>query len=362
MSEISSSPLGIGRPPVSDPQPPGARARRSPMVALVRARALSGFETCVRSLGGDPASLLSVVGLHAGNLQDPLRWISFKAYLRALELASRTLGEPAFGVRLHKARDFSYLGPLLIVAQHSETLTSALRNISRYLSIQNTGYRTAFAVGPESCMRSYEMAPDLRRLADQFIEESLMSTWKLLSALTGESVPVIRFAVRHRALRPYDAYLADFGAPVLFEQDLDAVIIEARFADQLIPNRDANIQRFVLDYLDERILPTSGEVVSATRNLVEALIPMGHASIEIVAEHLTMHPRTLQRRLKDSGWSFSRVLEEQRKTMAERLLKDGNLPLAHVASYLGYAEQSAFNHAFERWHGVSPTRWKRQAD
>jgi AraC-like DNA-binding protein len=95
---------------------------------------------------------------------------------------------------------------------------------------------------------------------------------------------------------------------------------------------------------------------------VEALIPMGQANIEVVSEHLTMHPRTLQRRLKDSGWSFSRVLEEQRRAMAERLLKDGNLPLSHVASYLGYAEQSAFNHAFERWHGVSPTRWKRQTD
>jgi AraC-like DNA-binding protein len=332
------------------------------VVALVRARALSGFDTCVRTLGGDPTSLLSVVGLHAGDMQDPQRWISFKAYLRALELASRTLGEPGFGVKMHRARDFSYLGPLLIVAQHSETLTSALRNISRYLSIQNTGYRTAFAVGPDSCVRSYEMASDLRRIGDQFIEESLMSTWKLISTLTGESVPVIRFAMRHRPLRAYDAYLADYGAPVLFEQEFDGVVIERRFAEQPIPNRDENIQRFVLDYLDERILPSSGEVVSATRNLIEALIPMGQASIETISEHLTMHPRTLQRRLKDSGWSFSRVLEEQRKAMAERMLKDGNLPLSHVASYLGYAEQSAFNHAFERWHGISPTRWKRQAD
>lgn len=331
------------------------------MVALVRARALSGFETCVRTLGGDPASLLSVVGLQAADMQDPLRWISFKAYLRALELASRTLGEPAFGVKMHRARDFSYLGPLLLVAQHSETLTTALRNISRYLSIQNTGYRTAFAIGPDAGVRSYEMAPDLRRTADQFIEESLMSTWKLIATLTGERVPVIRFAMRHRPLRPYEAYLADYGAPVLFEQDLDGVVIERRFADQAIPNRDPNIQRFVLDYLEERILPTSGEVVSATRNLVEALIPLGQAKIEIVAEHLTMHPRTLQRRLNDSGWSFSRLLEEQRKVMAERLLRDGNLPLSNVASYLGYAEQSAFNHAFERWHGVSPTRWARQA-
>jgi AraC-like DNA-binding protein len=139
------------------------------------------------------------------------------------------------------------------------------------------------------------------------------------------------------------------------------VVIDRKFADHEIPNRDPNIQKFVLNYLEERILPTSGEVISATRSLLEALVPMGQAKIEIVAQHLHLHPRTLQRRLNDHGCSFSQLLEEKRRMMAERLLRDGNLPLSNIASYLGYAEQSAFNHAFERWHGQSPSKWTKQA-
>lgn len=335
-------------------------ARRVPLVALVRARALTGFDVCVRQLGGDPAALLTMVGLQSQDLQDPTRWISFKAWLRATQLAARLLNAPSFGVQLSRARDFSYLGPLLLVAQHAEDLATALQGVSRYLGIQNTGYRTAFTLTADTCVRSYEMSPELRRLADQFIEESLVSTTRLISLITGEPAPVVRYAVRHEPLRPLESYAADFPAPIDFGQDLDGVVLDRAFAEHPIPNRDANIQRFVLDYLDERILPTSGEVVSATRSLVEALIPMGQARIEVVAEHLAMHPRTLQRRLNDSGWSFSKLLEEQRRAMAERLLRDGNLPLSNVASFLGYAEQSAFNHAFERWHGVSPTRWVRQ--
>jgi AraC-like DNA-binding protein len=116
---------------------------------------------------------------------------------------------------------------------------------------------------------------------------------------------------------------------------LDGVVIDRKFADHEIPNRNPNIQKFVLNYLEERILPTSGEVISATRNLLETLVPMGQAKIEVVAQHLHMHPRTQQRRLNEHGCSFSQLLEEKRRMMAERLLRDGKIPLSNIASYLG---------------------------
>jgi AraC-like DNA-binding protein len=329
------------------------------MEALVRARSLAGFDPCVRALGGDPTSILRLVGLQNRDLKDPLRWISFKACLRAFQLASRTLNEPAFGSKLVRFRDFTHLGPLLLMAQHSENITTALRSVSRYLSIQNTGYRTAFELASDTCVRTYEMAPQMRLVADQWIEESLLSTRNLIALLTGDRVPVVRFSVRHKPTRAYEAYLADYQAPILFEQDVDGVFIERKFAEHIIPNRDPNIQKFVTEYLDERVLPSNAEIEAATRSLLETLIPMGKAKIEYVAQHLNLHPRTLQRRLNEHGWRFSKLLEEQRRVMAERLLREGNLPLSNIANFLGYSEQSAFNHAFERWHGVSPSRWNK---
>jgi AraC-like DNA-binding protein len=34
--------------------------------------------------------------------------------------------------------------------------------------------------------------------------------------------------------------------------------------------------------------------------------------------------------------------------------------MGNLAYMLGYADQSAFNHAFRRWHGTTPRRWRRQ--
>jgi len=327
--------------------------------ALIRIRALNGFEATVRRLGGDPTPFLARVGLRASDLQDPNRWTTLKGFLRLLDLASRGLDEPAFGVALARGRDLAYLGPLLLMAQHSEDVGSALHNISRYIGFQNTSHRTAFDIGPQTCIRSFEMPRDLRRLGDQFIEASLVSTQRLVSHLIGEDAPVLWYSVRHAPLRPLERYTAELGVPIRFEQDLDGAVFDRDLAARPIPNRDPNLQKFVMDYLDERFVPAEHEVVSATRNLIEALIPSGRAKVETVAERLALHPRTLQRRLTEHGLSFSRLLEEQRKAMAERLLREGNLPLGNVAGFLGYAEQSAFNHAFERWHGVAPSRWAR---
>ena len=72
-----------------------------------------------------------------------------------------------------------------------------------------------------------------------------------------------------------------------------------------------------------------------------------------------MAPRTLQRRLSDEGVSFSRVLEDLRRVMAERLLHDRELAIYEIAFLLGFSEPSTFHRAFRRWYGVTPLEYRR---
>jgi AraC-like DNA-binding protein len=50
-----------------------------------------------------------------------------------------------------------------------------------------------------------------------------------------------------------------------------------------------------------------------------------------------------------------------RMTLAARLLRDGDAPLATVARKVGYRSEYAFSHAFKRDHGVSPGAYRRSA-
>lgn len=329
------------------------------MEAIVRARSLSGFAACVLANGGDPTAILRRAGLSQAALKDEENWISFRSCLRAYELASQVLGDPGFGVKLALFQGASVIGPPLLIARHSESLLAALGALGRYSAIQNTGYRSALEISGDRVQRMIHLEPMLRHQADQWIEESLLFGIRLISEILGEPLEVLRVGFKHRPLRSLAQYQLDYGAPVAFEQPFDGIEFHRRYLDLPVPNRDALIHRFMIEYLEKRVPQGADDIIVATRVLLETLMPAAQGRLEVVAEQLGLEPRTYQRRLQKLGYSFSSLLDSQRRLMAERLLQEGRLPLTNIAYELGYAEHSAFIHAFTRWHGVAPSRWAR---
>ncbi|MGV8995982.1 MAG: AraC family transcriptional regulator ligand-binding domain-containing protein [Parvibaculaceae bacterium] len=328
------------------------------MEGLVRARALSGFNECVKQMGGDPDAILGACGISAKVMADPQGWVSFGACLKAYELASRLLQEPAFGVKHAARRDLSYLGPLILYARHASHLRAAVEDFRRYFYLHNTGYRTVMEQGASVSTLTYHMPEKLRASGNQWIEATMLSTQRMLvHIMGGEELTVERLLFRHAPLRPLKDYDDAFGVPVLFEQRADGAVIDNCKLDLAVPHHDTMIHEFMERYLQERLPQLDDNLVATTRVLLETLIPTAQGKLEVVAEHLHIHPRTFQRRLQETGFSFSELLDDQRRLMAERLLNEGKLPLVNIAFLLGYAEQSAFNHAFERWYGVAPSKW-----
>ena len=84
----------------------------------------------------------------------------------------------------------------------------------------------------------------------------------------------------------------------------------------------------------------------------------GEPTLPIVAGHLALSSRTLQRRLQERGLVFQEILENTRRELAIRYLQDKNLSLTDIALLLGYSEQSAFNRAFKRWYNETPKSYR----
>src|SRR4051812_47683781 len=74
-------------------------------------------------------------------------------------------------------------------------------------------------------------------------------------------------------------------------------------------------------------------------------------SADDIADLLTMHRRTLNRRLKRGGMGYRAMTNEIRLEIARQLLSDTELPLSEIAAAPGYSEASAFTRAFRRWSG-----------
>ena len=84
--------------------------------------------------------------------------------------------------------------------------------------------------------------------------------------------------------------------------------------------------------------------------------------IDTVAGQLCMATRTLQRQLACEGTSFRALIDEVREALAEELLTSAHLKLDEVSERLGYAEPASFIHAFKRWKGVPPGRFRGRAE
>lgn len=83
-------------------------------------------------------------------------------------------------------------------------------------------------------------------------------------------------------------------------------------------------------------------------------------TLEEVASTLLVSGRTLRRQLALEDTTFRELLEEVRRDRASELLKDQQLGIAQISHRLGYENASAFTVAFRRWHGRSPTDFRRQ--
>lgn len=80
-----------------------------------------------------------------------------------------------------------------------------------------------------------------------------------------------------------------------------------------------------------------------------------------IAALLSLHPRTLQRRLNELGTSFETTRDEVYRKTALRYLRQTDIALAQVAASMGYSERSAFTRACNRWFGRSASVVRREA-
>ena len=104
--------------------------------------------------------------------------------------------------------------------------------------------------------------------------------------------------------------------------------------------------------------PRTKELVFDVREAIIKLLPLGHPEMKNVARELGTSARTLARRLAERGQLFKDLVDEIRRELSLQYLKDKRITVKQIAYLLGYSEVAAFNHAFQRWTGLSPSGFR----
>ncbi len=179
----------------------------------------------------------------------------------------------------------------------------------------------------------------------------------MFEMLAGKQFRPDRVTLAHARMSEIDVYLDHFGAPVVFGDERNSLIFPTAVLRQRIEGGDFQAHALARQFLGSQHRHL--DLDQYVHELIEKLVPLGQGTLEQVAAALTMHPRTVQRQLRNLGASFETLLDDWRKEVALELLARPDVSMAEIAQQLGYAEQSTFTRSCRRWFAQTP-RAKRQ--
>jgi len=328
-------------------------------VILVRGTSLSGFVELVDDLGGDGTRLLCAVGISPAAIGDFGDFIDHLKLVEVMELAARETGTVDFGRRLAACQGIEVLGSVGAAARSASTVRKALATIERYLRAYTPALTTSMVPEGPGAER-FEFARTVAGLPPypQGAELTIGVAVQVFRALIGATWLPSRIDFPHDPLTSVADYESYFGCPVRFGRPSMAILLDVADLDRPLSS-DAGTHHALVSYLQSITPATPTSIVSMVRDLIRRLLPGGTVELATVAHQVGIHPRTLQRRLDDAGVTFGELVQDVRRRTAEHYLRDSDMSLRHLATELGYMEQSAFTRASRRWFGMSPLAYRR---
>lgn len=330
------------------------------MTYLTRASSLHGFIDFARSQNINPDELLREAGLPRDVLENPDALISFHRFALLLELASKASGNPLFGLEFGLHQGVGIFGSLLYLVRNARSVGDALRDLGHYFHVHDNYGDVVVHQAEDHALLYYaseaENLPGSRQVSElvvgvghQLMRTLLGSRWQPAVAMFQHS-PAAN-PVRYRRL---------LGVAPRFNSAFDAWMFDVNLLSISLSDTDPALHRLMQQHLDNISRLHSNQLPSHIQRLLRSFLPSGRVTIDYIADFMRLSPRSLQRHLAEQGTSFQTLLDDTRQSMTLRYLEESDMTLMQLTEVLGYANQSAFSRAFQRWFGVSPRQWLKQ--
>lgn len=304
--------------------------------------------------------VLADSGLTPEMLDDPRAEATARQEFQVMRnLLSHCGDEPGLGVIAGRDYHIATYGAwglaLISAATLRDTVEIALRYVD--LAFAFTQLRFEEADGEARIyVEDREIPPELRR----FLVERVVSGIETIGEdLFATGIPVRRVTFRHRAPADLSRHVEVFGVEPKFGAEANALVFDAALLDLPLPQANdfalRAYEELCRDLVERRRSRTG--FAGAVRDLL-ARHPGEIPDQATVAAALFTSPRTLHRRLAESGTSFRALVDEVRETLAEEMLCTAGMTTEQVSGRLGYAEPACFVRAFKRWKGVTPQAYR----
>lgn len=323
---------------------------------LISSRVVIRVVEFAAARGHDPEQLCRSAGLSLSMLRDPNARLPFALAERVGMCAAELCNDPNLGLHLAQdVRDPRVFDAGVLLMMASPTLGEGFERMERFQRFWADGERFVRLPTPTGlCLRHVKR--DALGEYQRHSDECAMAEFVLGARQLTERELAPR-SVRFRHAEPADRREHDalFRCPIEFDADYAEVEIDHAWLELPLPHANETYRAIFQQQVERAIarLPSSRGLAASVRAAAQAALSSGDCSLERTARVLGVSARTMQRRLRVEGTSFAELIDALRCEMAAAYL-DKQVPVPEIAWLLGYAEPSAFYHAFKRWTGTTP--------
>ena len=271
---------------------------------------------------------------------------------KVLERAETMVGDPLVG--LHMAERAQGRGVLAYLARAQRTVGEGLAAFERFAAATwGAGASVRVERRRVETLVEFRLAPGLPRHAVEYV----VARTAILLRRSGAPARAASFG--HAAGGPSREYERVLRCPVRFRGASTGLVLGT--SDLSRPLRTASpeaadaLAAALARLPSRRAWTTSARVAAAIEDALARGTPPDR---EALARSLGMSGKTLARRLATERRRFRDVVDDVRRTLAERLVADAALDLGEVATRVGFADLAAFGKAFRRWFAESPTAFR----
>jgi AraC-like DNA-binding protein len=305
----------------------------------------------VEARGFDPGPVLTGLRLD----RDAIEAVPPNRALACLRTFSRLTRDPDLGLaagQQARVADFPLPGLLL---RSSPNLAAAHSAANRYATVWGPRQVLAELDGEELVTWLVVPPRTPRLLSDAY----LAAVTTIVHSIVG-SATLRQVRLRHRRPDDVSGYLKVFGLVPEFGAGEYSLTHSCRpteplpFADELIADA---LEPLVVEQ-SRAVQPHRLRVADHVRAAITEQLADGPPTIGRVARQLATSDRTLRRRLRDEGATFSELLDDARREMALDLVADSRSTVREIAAALGYTDPATLSRAFQRWTGTTMTAWR----
>lgn len=309
--------------------------------------------------GISPARALAGTDLKVSDLKRASTRVSYEQVESVFRNAIQLSKDPAIGFRAGQRMHVMAYGIYGYALLSSPTRAAGIDFAAKYSRALGTIADVDFSRDEDTA--TYTIEPLLSRNPTddvyRFAMEFAFATHQTLSRnVYGNSFRFSCLRAAYAAPRHVRSYKRLFQCPILFDQPHNELEFDPGWIDHPMVRPDP-ITIITAAELCERFLNETNREGGIASDIRRALLKrLGHfPSIDVMATELSMHPRTLRRKLEAQHVTYRQILAELRMKLAVEYLRNTQMTTEEIAARLDYSDAANFRHAFMRWTGKSPS-------